>query len=163
MVAGPSSIDLYGQLTSRIKELEAALEEQGRRAIPDVVVPLTPRFLPNFATVGTGDMRWDAAESNVERTFWEGRFVDVWHPKLYIDGSWGYSAGAGTVTYRLYTNIDLIGTWTETTPVDRNVGPFDLTSYLRTQNRAVRLTVQCSGNNPANTVFVSPYALIQRR
>lgn len=167
MVAGPGSIDPYEALARKINDLEAALEEQGRRAIPDSDVPMYPKFVPDIAASSGGGFYWttfDVADGT-ERDCWEGRIGEVWHPTLYVDGVWGYVflPAAGTATYRAYVNNDLVGTWTEVGGVIANQGPFDISPYLRQKNIGVRVTIQASTNAGTNPVYVALLGCLQRR
>ena len=175
MVAGPGNSDPYAQIAERITALEAALEEQGRRAIPDADVPLYPLFSPNTPLVGTspnqrldsgGNSAWTTRLSTTEESYWEGRIGEVWHPTLYVDGRWGIVLGpAGTATYRVYVDDNLIGSFTHGNEnVTANHGPYDISPYLRRTNIGVRLTLQCNqSGDEFSRVLIEPLGCLQRR
>jgi hypothetical protein len=163
MVAGPSSTDPYELLAERIKRLEMSGEEQGRRSIPDTVVPMFPMFVPNVAPSAGGSSFWTSFDSTSEKYFWAGRIGEVWHPKLYVSGNFGYASGSGTATYRAWIENDEIGSWSETVPATSDYGPFDISPYMRQRNLTVLVSMVCSTNTGSAQVRVALLGCLQRR
>lgn len=135
----------------------------GGLAEPWMSVPLYPTFIPNTLAASGGDSSWTTPDSTTEHTMWRGRLAQVTHPKLIVDGDWGYaSGGPGTATYRLKVNGVTIGTWTAT-GVETTNHVYDNLAFLHTQNLDVVITLQCSTNAGTAQVRCAPYGLSQRQ
>lgn len=108
--------------------------------------PLYPLFSMPASSV-YGYMHLPVASVGVETTLWQGRLPLVTHPFMVVSGIWGQVTGSNSSTYnlRLGPSSTLVGSWSETALVDRNVGPFNCTAFLDVANVTARITVTAAG------------------
>ena len=107
----------------------------GGQARPWYNVPLYPYFTspPNPGTTGTYFAYANIAQSAITPpvVMWEGRIAYVSHPRISVDGTWGFASGGGSVTYDLVVGGTSLGSWTVTSGLTvTQEGPYDISSRL---------------------------------
>jgi hypothetical protein len=103
-------------------------------------VPLYPQFNPIGAAGTTG--YW-AVDVGILAS-WEGRIYVTHQAFIQIDGVWGESSGANTVTYELQLGGTAVGSWTTTGLDVGRKGPFSITAFRDQQFLKVEVKITSS-------------------
>lgn len=107
---------------------------------PWTPVPLYAQFNPLGAAGGTG--YWTVNVGILAS--WEGRIYATHHSSIEVDGVWGQSSGANTVTYQLQLGGSVVGSWTTTTLEVSRKGPYNITPYRDQQFLKVEVKITSS-------------------
>lgn len=150
----------FWRLTDRYnRELFSDDTENGGIARPWLATPLYPKFTVAASSVYSY-MNLPVASVTSETTLWEGRIPMVTHPFVVVTGVFGQASGSNSSTYRLKLNGVTVGTWSETTIVNVNRGPYNVASSLGLANMPVEVTAVASGTG---NIGCQIYGLYQRQ
>lgn len=150
----------FWRLTDRFnRELFSDDTENGGIARPWLDITLYPKFSVGASSVYSY-MNLPVTSVTTETTLWEGRIPMVTHPFLVVSGTFGQASGSNSSTYRLKLNGVTVGTWSETTIVNVNRGPFLVSSSLGLANVPVTITAEATGTG---NIGCQIYSLYQRQ
>lgn len=116
-------------------------------ALPNLAVPMYPRFIPQAPIAGDAPNYWriDGTDIATEQTIFDGRVGHLRSPLVEVHGLWGRASGTGTVTYKLYYSEVEVGSWTggDAPGNQTPAGPFDISTYIGSATwHTIRVTAQ---------------------